>query len=145
MARQDGGWLQTVRRVLEDISASDVAEFELAQRDFQLRLRRVPSRRSDPAPAAEAVPTDALQILAPFTGIFYRAASPTAEPYAREGDWVEAGATLGLIETMKIFNEVTTDQPGRVERILPRNGELVQAGDPLVLLVPGEQPREAHA
>ena len=59
-----------------------------------------------------------------------------------EGDWVDGGQTVGLIETMKIFNEVTADQAGRIERILVQNGQLVHAGDALMMLVPGERPAE---
>lgn len=143
MGGLDVGWLQTVRRVIEDVSASDVAEFELVQQRFRLRLKRVTSGR----PVAAARPTEVsapagLQIPAPFTGIFYRSSSPTTEPYVHEGDWIEAGQAVGLIETMKIFNEVTADQAGRIERILVQNGQLVHAGDALMMLVPGERPVE---
>ena len=145
MAGPDAGWLQTVRRVIEAVSASDVAEFELLQQRFRLRLKRVGSPRGRPATAAqpgEASAPAGLQVVAPFTGIFYRSSSPTTEPYVHEGDWVEGGQTVGLIETMKIFNEVTADQAGRIERILVQNGQLVHAGDALMMLVPGERPAE---
>jgi acetyl-CoA carboxylase biotin carboxyl carrier protein len=138
------GWLQTVRRVLEQVASSDVSELELAQRDFRLRLRRRVGARPM-APAAEALDSsvpDGVPILAPFTGVFYRAATPTADPYAREGDWVEAGTTVGLIETMKVFNEVKVEQDGRIERLRAQNGQLVQAGDLLMVLVPGERPED---
>ena len=143
MAGVGAGWLRTVRRILEDLAASDVSELELAQRDFRLRLRRRvgarPARR-DAAP--ESPIPDGVQILAPFTGVFYRAASPTADPYVREGDWVDAGTTVGLIETMKVFNEVKAEQDGRIERIVAANGSLVQAGELLVVLGLGERPVE---
>jgi biotin carboxyl carrier protein len=146
VAKKSGsGWLETVRRVVEDLSASDVSEFELSQREFRLRLRRNPAAR--PATGADSQPATplGLPIPAPFTGIFYRASTPTADPYVRDGDWVEAGATIGLIETMKIFNEVKAEQAGRIERILVQSGQLVQAGDPLVVLVAAERPAEADA
>jgi acetyl-CoA carboxylase biotin carboxyl carrier protein len=139
VARPSRGWLATVRRVLEEVGASDVAEFELVQKEFRVRLRREPGQRPlAQAPEASA-PSGDLQINAPFTGIFYRSPSPTADPYVREGDLVEAGATIGLVETMKIFNEVKTEQAGRVVRILAQPGQLVQAGDPLVLLASEER------
>ena len=147
MARLSPDWLQTVRRVIEDVSSSDLAEFELVQVGFRLRLRRRTAARSPGAtPTSETAIREApadqhgIQISAPLTGIFYRSSSATVPPYVREGDWVEAGATIGLIETMKIFNEVKIDQPGRIDRILAQNGQLVQAGDPLLTLVPGERP-----
>ena len=142
MAADGASWLQVVRRVLEEVAASDVSELELARHDFRLRLRRrAGARPAAPAVAASDGPIpDGVPILAPFTGIFYRAATPTADPYAREGDWVEAGTTVGLIETMKVFNEVKVEQAGRIERLRAQNGQLVQAGDLLMVLVPGERP-----
>lgn len=132
-------WLDTVRRVVTDLTASDVAEFELAQAAFRLRLRRNASVRPT-APREEASAPSGLQVTAPFTGVFYRSSSPTADPYVREGDWVESGATVGLIETMKIFNEVKAEVAGRIEKVLVQTGQLVHAGDPLIILVPGERP-----
>ena len=146
MADARSAWLETVQRVVEAVAASDVAEFELGQRDFKLRLRRRVGAqfRTGPAAAAPEAPAG-VRVPAPFTGIFYRSASPTAEPFVREGDWVEAGTTVGLIETMKVFNEVKTEQSGRIERLLAQSGQLVHAGDALVSIVPGEQPREEES
>jgi biotin carboxyl carrier protein len=144
VAEVGSGWLHTVRRVLEAIAASDVAEFRLEQAEFAMRLKRRVGVRSAIA-AAEPESPSGVQVVAPFTGIFYRAASPTGEPYAREGDWVETGTTVGLIETMKVFNEVKTEQAGRVARILAQNGQLVHAGEPLVVIEPGERPMEGEA
>jgi acetyl-CoA carboxylase biotin carboxyl carrier protein len=144
MAKRPPDWLQVLQRVVAEVSASDVAEFELAQRGFRLHLRRNVSARlgASTSEPQRSHPTG-VPILAPLTGIFYRSASPTAEAYVREGEWIEAGATVGLIETMKIFNEVKAEQPGRIERVLVASGQLVQAGEPLILLAPGVQPDEA--
>ena len=145
MPRPNRGWLATVRRMLEDVSTSDVVEFEIVQKDFRLRLRRDLSPRATQPPPGPTAQEGDLEICAPFTGIFYRSPSPTAELYIREGDWVEAGATIGLVETMKIFNEVKAEQPGRVVRILAESGQLVQTGDRLVLLARAERPPEAES
>jgi biotin carboxyl carrier protein len=131
--------------MLEDVSSSDVVEFEIVQKDFRLRLRRdVGPRTTQPLPGPTA-PEGDLEICAPFTGVFYRSPSPTADLYIREGDWLEAGATIGLVETMKIFNEVKTEQPGRVVRILAESGQLVQSGDRLVLLARAPRPAESES
>jgi acetyl-CoA carboxylase biotin carboxyl carrier protein len=59
--------------------------------------------------------------------------------YVNEGDWVDADAVIGLVETMKIFNEVTADVSGRIVRFAAEAGQLVHAGDALVLIEPGER------
>ena len=142
MAGLDSGWLQTVRRLLEDLGTSDVSSFELSQPGFRMRVRRRVGAQVAAVAAAEPEAVEGVRIVAPFTGVFYRAATPTAEPYAREGDRVEAGTTIGLIETMKVFNEVKVEEAGRIDRFLATNGQLVQAGDLLAVVVPGEQDQD---
>jgi biotin carboxyl carrier protein len=132
-------WLDDVRRMLEYVSASDATEVEVAGDGFRLRLLRRPGRatvRSEvraPGVAAER-PADGTPLVAPLTGVFYRAASPGAPPFASVGDVVEAGAVVALIETMKIFNEVLAERGGRIAAILAESGQLVHAGDALMTI-----------
>jgi biotin carboxyl carrier protein len=69
-----------------------------------------------------------------MTGLFYRGASPELPPYVDVGEEVEEGATVGLIEAMKVFSEIPADVHGRVVRILVENGKLVNQGEVLMLL-----------
>ena len=57
-------------------------------------------------------------VSAPLTGIWYPAPSPGARPYVNEGDEVSAGQVIGLIEAMKLFNEIKSDATGRIARVL---------------------------
>jgi acetyl-CoA carboxylase biotin carboxyl carrier protein len=141
VARKATGWLQTVQVVIGELRSSDVTEFELAQREFRLRVRRQPKLgQPGQGPDRAALRPRGIPVTAPLTGIFYRASTPTAPPFVNEGEWVDAGATIGLIETMKIFNEVTVEQGGLVERFLAQNGQLVHAGDPVLTMMPAERP-----
>ena len=139
-------WLDAVRTIVAAVRASDVADFELLHGDFHLRMRRRIIAGSAPVSSESAetksAPEDANlhRVQAPLTGIFYRSPSPTTKEFANEGDWVDADTVIGLVETMKIFNEVTAERSGRVVRFLAENGQLVHAGDPLVVLEPGERP-----
>jgi acetyl-CoA carboxylase biotin carboxyl carrier protein len=134
-------WLEAVRRVVAAARASDVTELEIGNGDFQVRVRREPGQTITVAPADASQPDeDGLhRVAAPFTGVFYRSPTPTARPYVSEGDWVDAEAVIGLVETMKIFNEVTADVSGRIARFAAESGQLVHPGDPLVLIEPGER------
>jgi biotin carboxyl carrier protein len=142
-----GAWLEAVRRIVSAVRASDVTELHIERGDFRVRLRRAsgalgPRGSAGDAGAASDEPDPLARlhaILAPFTGVFFRAPSPSARPYVNEGDWVEADAVVGLIETMKVFNEVTADRSGRVVAFHAQSGQLVHAGDPLVRLEPGER------
>jgi acetyl-CoA carboxylase biotin carboxyl carrier protein len=75
-------------------------------------------------------------IEAPMVGTFYRASSPTAEPYVREGDLVKEGQILCIIEAMKLMNEIESRAAGRVIKILVDNAQPVEYGQPLFLIEP---------
>ncbi len=70
-------------------------------------------------------------IKSPMVGTFYRAPSPGAEPFVKEGDRVRKGDTLCIIEAMKVMNEIESDVDGVVEKILVANGEPVEYGQEL--------------
>jgi len=74
------------------------------------------------------------QILSPLPGIFYRKLAPDKPPYKKEGDSVDVGEVIGLIEVMKTFNEVKADTAGKIVRFLAENEEEIMAGQPLVEL-----------
>lgn len=61
-------------------------------------------------------------IKSPLVGTFYRAPSPGAEPFVKEGDFVKKGQVLCIVEAMKVMNEIESDVDGVVERILVENG-----------------------
>jgi acetyl-CoA carboxylase biotin carboxyl carrier protein len=69
-----------------------------------------------------------------MTGIFYDSPSPGADPFVKPGDDVEAGQVVGLIEAMKVFNEITATVAGKVSEVKAKNGELVQPGDPILFI-----------
>jgi acetyl-CoA carboxylase biotin carboxyl carrier protein len=84
------------------------------------------------AAAAPAKPA----VKAPLTGIFYGAPSPGATAYVSVGDHVSVGQIIGLIEAMKLFNEIKSDLAGRVTKICADNGQLVKAKSPLIEVEP---------
>ena len=75
-------------------------------------------------------------ISAPLTGVFYRSPSPGAEPYVREGGQVNAGQVIGLIEAMKLFNEIKSDVTGSVKHIAAGDGDLVKVRETLIEVDP---------
>lgn len=77
-----------------------------------------------------------IAIKAPIVGIFYVSPEPGAAPFVREGDRIEPGATVGLIEVMKVFNAVPAGLAGTVVRCLVADSELVEHGQPLFLIRP---------
>jgi acetyl-CoA carboxylase biotin carboxyl carrier protein len=84
------------------------------------------------APAAPARPS----VKAPLTGIWYGSPSPGTAPYVTVGGEIVAGQVVGLIEAMKLFNEIKSDLSGRVARIHAEDGKLVKARQPLIEVDP---------
>jgi acetyl-CoA carboxylase biotin carboxyl carrier protein len=90
----------------------------------------------DPLIEEPAAPRGAHAIIAPLTGVYYRSPSPGAEPYVREGGQVNAGQVIGLIEAMKLFNEIKSDVTGIVRHITAGDGDLVKARQALIEVDP---------
>jgi acetyl-CoA carboxylase biotin carboxyl carrier protein len=127
---------------------SSITELDLDLGDVSVRLRRpTPDRDGDemrperqPPAALEPDPPEIL-ITAPMIGTFYTSATPGAQPFVTEGDEIYVGQTIGIIEAMKIMNEIAADRAGVVEAILAGNGQPVEYGSPLMRLGIGRSDR----
>lgn len=82
-------------------------------------------------PAAEAGIGSDKVVTSPLVGTFYNASSPDAEAFVKEGDTVKKGQVLGIIEAMKLMNEIESEYDGVVEAVLVKNEEVVEYGQPL--------------
>jgi acetyl-CoA carboxylase biotin carboxyl carrier protein len=136
-----------VAELLERLASDEVSELEVKRGGVRVRVAKDGARvaASSPgaaaaphaAPAAPAAPVKELPTVnAPLTGIFYRASSPQTEPFVQVGSNVNAGDVIGLIEAMKLFNEIRSTASGRVRRIFSENGQLVRAHQPLLEVEP---------
>ena len=133
------------------ISKEAIEELEIEKSGVRLRIKRTSNHASPhvvarpvtvqhtPAPApAEIteVSEDLFYIKSPIVGTFYRASSPTAEPFVSVGDFVEKGSPICIIEAMKLMNEIESDAAGEVVSILVENGQPVEYGERLFAIRP---------
>ena len=150
-------------RLIEAVSASGLGEFEYNQDDVKLVLKaKTPVCMTTPVASAQEVPVavpmgntamvdaqttamqgsdsadvtidDAKVVKSPLVGTFYSAPAEGEAPYISVGDTVKKGQIIGIIETMKLMNEVESDRDGVVSAILIENEQVVEFGQPLVVI-----------
>jgi acetyl-CoA carboxylase biotin carboxyl carrier protein len=136
------GIAELVKSLASAMRQSDISELDLAAGSVSVRLRRAQSNvNSDQPPPSELkepiVSTESNNrhvITAPMIGTFYVSPTPGTSPFISEGDDVFIGQTIGIIEAMKIMNEIAADRSGTVEAVLVSNGQPVEYGSPLFQL-----------
>lgn len=154
--------LDQIRAVVQIASEADIAELEVESPTLKISVKKAvggPPRTqvtqisppheghstlnlaAAPAPGGPPVATDRLiPITAPMVGTFYRSLNPDAPPFVGEGEMVDVGQTVCIIEAMKLFNEIQSEVRGRVARILVDNASPVEYGQPLMLIDPTATP-----
>jgi acetyl-CoA carboxylase biotin carboxyl carrier protein len=143
--------LGLIDRLAELLYRSDLTELEVESGGTGLILRKAVAGAVAAAPAAPATEVAAADappagtqppaptvpsVKAPLTGIFYASPAPGSAPYVQVGGEVAVGQVIGLIEAMKLFNEIKSDLAGRVARVVPESGALVKAKQPLIEVEP---------
>lgn len=87
------------------------------------------------APAATKEEEENLhKIVSPMVGTFYRAPSPDAAPYVKDGSQVDEKTVVCIVEAMKLMNEIEAEVRGEIVKVLVKNGQLVEYGQPLFLV-----------
>ena len=152
--------LRKLKKLIDLVEESGIAEIEVTEGEEKVRITRsvaapavqtvyaaAPASVAAPAaaapttsaPAAPAAPAAAPANHAnaqksPMVGTFYRAASPTSDPFVEVGQTVKEGQTLCIIEAMKLMNEIEAEKSGVVKAILVENGTPVEYGEPLFVI-----------
>ena len=142
--RQPDPILSALRELLPSLERENVTELDVTVGSTQLTLRRrsgAPPAVFVGARAPEAQDDETLiSITTPLSGVFYAAPAPDEPPYVREGDAVEVGQTVALVEAMKVFNEIHAEAPGVVEKMLVTPGQVVSSGQALMRVRPSAAP-----
>ena len=144
--------VELTRRLAGVLGELGLSEVEIESGDVRVRVQRAPApvaAAPAAAPAAGPATTAAehplvadvvglalVTLEAPMVGTFYRAPSPTADPFVNEGDVVKESQVLCIIEAMKLMNEIESKVGGRIAKILVENGQAVEYGQPLFLIDP---------
>jgi acetyl-CoA carboxylase biotin carboxyl carrier protein len=131
--------LNEVRQLIDLLLARGLAELEVSRGETHVAATAAPLLPSVAPSApeqAERAEAHLVTVEAPMVGTFYRAPSPSADPYVREGDVIKEGQVLCIIEAMKLMNEIESKVAGRISKILVENGQPVEYGQPLFRIEP---------
>lgn len=144
--------IRKVKKLIELLEASDVAEIEIKEGEEAVRISRgskqvyAPPPAPPPAPAPQAqapAPAEKSEskpawkgtpVKSPMVGTFYRASSPTAAPFVEVGQQVKADDVVCIVEAMKMMNQIQAGKAGVVEAILVEDGEPVEYDQPLLVI-----------
>lgn len=147
--------IRKVKKLIELLEASDIAEIEIKEGEEAVRISRAsssaPAVIAAPAPvvpapapaapvasvateeAAAAAPAGNV-VKSPMVGTFYRSPSPSASPYVEVGTHVKEGDVVCIVEAMKMMNQIEADQAGVVKAIHIEDGEPVEFDQPLITI-----------
>ncbi len=125
--------------LIRAVSNSNIADFQYEQGETKVIIsafgsQSVVTSQEVMQPVVEQmnVPvSDAQTVKAPLVGTFYAAPSEEAAPYVQVGDQVKKGQTLGIVEAMKLMNEIESEYDGVVVEVCVKNGAMVEYGQPL--------------
>lgn len=147
-----------IKSMIEFIAKSGLAEVNIETEEFKIKVRRDTEGRivaapsvvaaapapAPVAPAAEATPAapakpaanNYVEIKSPMIGTFYRSPKPDQPSFVNVGDQVKAGDKVGIIEAMKLFNEIESEVSGTIVKVLVENASPIEYDQPLFLVEP---------
>ena len=156
--------IRKVKKLIELLEESGIAEIEIKEGEEAVRISRMPSggaithmqpmmqapmmaappaiaapvaAAAAPAAGAAAAPARRANehvVAAPMVGTFYASASPGAKPFVEIGTEVKEGQVLCIIEAMKMMNQIESDKAGKITAIMATNGDPVEFGQPLFVI-----------
>ncbi len=152
--------LRKIKKLIDLLEESNLAELEIKEGEETVRLSRIPKgavtampsgapvhqvrvepqAASTPTPSASSAPADDTSlpaghiVTAPMVGTFYASSNPEAPPFVKVGQKVKVGDTLGIIEAMKMFNQIEADVGGTVLAALVDSGQPVEFDEPLFVI-----------
>ena len=127
--------VKDIIEIMKAVSDNGLTKFELEHGDTKMVMKRenaVVTVVNSTVP--ESKPISGQMITCPLVGTFYTSPSPDAEAFVKVGDHVKKGQVVGIVEAMKLMNEIECEYDGIVEEIFVKNEEVVEYGQPLMMI-----------
>lgn len=134
--------MENLLKLIDKVSGSKINEFSYEEGSLKLYLKKEAQEvivkevenHTVATPAKEKAVTEGNVMKSPLVGTFYNSPSPDAEAFVKVGDTVKKGQVLGIIEAMKLMNEIECEFDGTLEEILVDNETMVEYGQPLFVI-----------
>ncbi len=142
--------IEKIKELVRVVEKSGINEITIEENGTKITIRKgvftaENQEKSTVKKNAEAVlseesekkyPDNWKEIKAPMVGTFFRASTPDADPFVKEGDEVSEEQTVCILEAMRLMNEITTEEAGVIKKIMVENNASVEYGQPLFLYEP---------
>ena len=142
--------IKEIQDIINFIKKTDLDDVSIETENYKIRVKKnntevtqlkekmpVEIENDETKPAEESeIETNHITIKSPMIGTLYRSPNPESEPYINEGDTINAGQTICIIEAMKLFNEIESEFSGKVIKILVDDTSPVEFDQPLFIIDP---------
>jgi acetyl-CoA carboxylase biotin carboxyl carrier protein len=140
--------MENIIKLIETVSNSNLTSFQYVEGDSSLTLEinrntvnhNITEMKADITEETtltkDCSQSKALTITSPMVGTFYASKAESSDPYINVGDIIKKGQTIGIVEAMKLMNEIESEYDGVVEAILVKNKDMIEYGQPLVRIKP---------
>lgn len=138
--------IKEIIALMEAVSENGLTTLELEHGDTRIKMKREPEKTGTESMAVRQIVreyenVDSMvytesgnRITCPLVGTFYSAPAPDAEDFVKVGDHVKKGQVVGIVEAMKLMNEIESEYDGIVEAVLVENESMVEYGQPLFII-----------
>ncbi|MBQ6834331.1 MAG: acetyl-CoA carboxylase biotin carboxyl carrier protein [Lachnospiraceae bacterium] len=138
--------IKEIIALMEAVSENGLTTLELEHGDTRIKMKREPEKTGTESMAVRQIVRDyenvdsmvytesGNRITCPLVGTFYSAPAPDAEDFVKVGDHVKKGQVVGIVEAMKLMNEIESEYDGIVEAVLVENESMVEYGQPLFII-----------
>ncbi len=132
-----------VLKIITAVSDSELTDFSYEEDGTVIQMKKEKEQKIVTVTGVSQAPEQKTKepestkgdiISSPLVGIFYASATPESEPFVQVGDHVEKGQVLGIVEAMKLMNEIESDYDGVVKEILVSNEEVIEYGQPMFVI-----------
>lgn len=135
---ENNGVISQIEKIINIAKDNNLSDFSFETKEMKISFKFTENTKPNSEETSEEISQSEADlesqhfiIRSPLVGVFYKSPSPSAPPFVEVGDVIEKGETICIIEAMKVMNEITAEKKGKIVKVFPKNGEMVEFDSPL--------------